>query len=59
MEAFPNQTAYAPGEYSDTVSYSSGKHEVVMGFGLFHQRQPIFQWPMTGRRLQLLEQILG
>lgn len=40
--SLPKSNRIRTWQYNDTVTYSSGKHEVVMGFGLFHQRHTFF-----------------
>jgi len=40
--SLPKSNRIRTWQYNDTVTYSSGKHEVVMGFGFFHQRHTFF-----------------
>jgi hypothetical protein len=40
--SLPKSNRIRTWQYSDTVTYSRGNHEVVMGFGLFHQRHTFF-----------------
>jgi hypothetical protein len=40
--SLPKSNRIRTWQYGDTVTYSGGKHEVIMGFGLFHQRHTFF-----------------
>jgi len=40
--SLPKSNRIRTWQYSDTVTYSGGKHEVFMGFGLYHQRHTFY-----------------